>query len=318
MFSLKNRRALAFSPALIAMLAVALPASAAPVSFAINYTFDPSVTAEKRTVVQATTDETFARIGSWFDAVDPVSIKVDFNYINQGADLLGSAGPTGFQTRSGALIPNALDRFLFGAGSTVTEAFDMSVNMNAEASWDFTFGTPAIDTQYNFAETLYHEGFHSLGFLSTFEQNGSYGQGTPSVWDNNVQGFIGGEWQAMSALSQADRATAMVGGNTLRFNSADVVAAFGAPVGLYAPATWKDGSSGASHVDFGQGLVNMEPTGPPGRYSEPTATEKAMLSSIGWRLAAAPVVVPETGTLALAMTGLSLVGAVVVRRRRVG
>ncbi len=297
---------------LVLLSVVSVSASAAPVTFAINYNFGATVPLGQQTTVRNATDTSFARIGSWFDAVAPTTINVNFNFFDQGSPtLLGSAGASNYQLVGGIYYPNALDKFIRGAGSSVIDTYDLDVNMNAAQNWDFTFATPSNATQFSYAETLYHEGFHALGFSSSLDQAGALGFTQPTIWDTRIEGFTSGTWQPITALTPAQRAAAMIGGNTLRFTGAMTAAIFGGSVGLYAPATWEEGSSGGSHTDLGQNLINMEPSGPPGRYSEPGATEKAMLADIGWRLSTSSSA-PEPGALALLVLG----GICLIQRRR--
>ena len=187
---------------------------------------------------------------------------------------------------------------------------------NWEYGDDFQFG------EFDFISTAMHELMHSVGFLTSIEEDGSdlWGsrRGGPSTWgpfDEYIGDASGPMIDDSYSLQLVRWATASKGGSGddgLFFFGPNAMLANGNnPVAMYSPLSFDAGSS-ASHLDdatFG-GQMLMESTAASGRgVRELSQLELGILQDIGF----AAITVPEPTTMGLML--FSIAGLVLRRRR---
>ena len=262
----------------------------------------------------------------------------DLGYKTTGYPLGGSfAGPGLYQTHSDVLYINPLDRYLYGAASTVSTSgnyadFTIELNNNSQVPWDYTLSTPSSGG-ISLASTLYHESIHSMGFAAfnnangnyDFKSNGGSGQLDPTLWDTKL--YDGTTNQSFITDTLAQRQAVMVSGDgsgnggKLFFagtNAQSIIGGNG--VAMYAPSTFQDGSSDGSHIASNQpdggGLLYYATYG--GVYQTPSPLELAMMQDIGWRTTnstASPA--PEPGQIAaLSLAAFGTLGLILRARKR--
>ncbi len=254
---------------------------------------------------------------------------------SSGGYTLGdsSAGSSFYQTHNNTLYINPLDRYLFGAASTVNPGagytdFTIELNNNSQVPWDYTLGAPSNFNNISLASVMYHESIHSMGFAAfndsdgnySFSTNGGAGSLAPTLWTTHL--FDATTNQAFTADTLAQRQAVMVSGSNskLLFTGTDAQAANGGNrVAMYAPTTFETSSSDGSHIAFSQGGAGLlYPSISNGVYLTPTKLELAMMQDIGWRTINSPAV-PEASTTASfgLLLALGLGGFAVARRRHV-
>jgi hypothetical protein len=184
----------------------------------------------------------------------PVTILVQADWADLGdSGILGQAGPSNiFRNFPGAPMddtwyPSALADKLAG---TNLGGLDFEATFNSTfPDWYFgTDGNPPSD-KLDFTSVVLHEMGHGLGFLGYLQIIGSTAysdyQGSPFVYNRFTETGSGASLLALDpdALYQA-----VTGGNVYFDGPNARVNNSGQTVKLYAPATWRPGSS-YSHVD---------------------------------------------------------------------
>ena len=247
----------------------------------------------------------------------------DLGFASSGYTLGSSfAGSSYFQTHNNTLYINPLDRYLYGAASTVNTGpgyadFSIELNSNSQVPWDYTLATPSNFNNFSLASVLYHESLHSMGFAAFNSANGNYDFGAPSLWTTHL--FDATTNQAFTADTLAQRQAVMVSGDNskLLFTGTDAQAANGGNrVSMYAPTSFQPGSSDGSHIasnQSGAGLLYHAISN--SVYLTPTKLELAMMQDIGWRTINSPAVPEASSALGFGLL-LSLGGLAVVVRRK--
>ena len=254
---------------------------------------------------------------------------VDLGFSSSGYTLGdSSAGSSSFQTHNNTLYINPLDRYLFGAASTVNTGgsyadFTIQLNSNSQVPWDYTLAKPSNFSNISLASVLYHESIHSMGFAAFNNSDGSYDFSTnsnvsaPTLWTTHL--FDATTNQAFTADTLAQRQAVMVSGDNsqLLFTGTDAQAANGGNrVSMYAPTSFQVGSSDGSHIAFNQsGAGLLYPAISNSVYLTPTKLELAMMQDIGWRTINSPAV-PEASSLISLGALLGLGGLFVLTRKR--
>ncbi len=200
-------------------------------------------------------------VGIWEGLiVSPVQIVVEAEWsasLPPGA--LGGAGPydyyRGFSgaPQANTWYPVALANKLHGSDLALADP-DINAAFNSTfPNWYFgTDGNPAV-TQYDFSSVVLHELCHGLGFAGSMQVVtgvGSWGfaTGYPFIYDRFTQNgaaisLLQGFPNPSSALA------AQLTSNDVWFDGTNANAANGGQrVKLYAPASWRQGSS-YSHLD---------------------------------------------------------------------
>ena len=262
----------------------------------------------------------------------------DLGY-SSGSYILGgsSAGSDSFQTHSDVLYINPLDRYLYGANSTVDTSgnyadFTIELNNNSQVPWNYTLSTPS-GGGYSLASVLYHESIHSMGFAAFNQEDGSYdfngsngyGPLDPTLWDTKL--YDGTTHQFFITDTVAQRQAIMISGDgngnggQLFFAGANALSIIGGKgVGMYAPSTFQDGSSDGSHIASDQpdggGLLYYATSG--GTYDTPSPLELAMMQDIGWKTTSGNAsAAPEPGQIAvLSLAAFGILGLTLRARKR--
>ena len=266
----------------------------------------------------------------------------DLKYSSGGGYALGgsSAGSDSFQTHSDVLYINPLDRYLYGANSTVDTSgnyadFTIELNNNSQVPWNYTLSTP-LPGSISLASVLYHESIHSMGFAAFNQEDGSYdfngsngsngyGPLDPTLWDTKL--YDGTTNQSFITDTVAQRQAVMVSGDgngsnsKLFFAGANALSIIGGKgVGMYAPSTYRSGSSDGSHIASDQpdggGLLYYATSG--GTYDTPSPLELAMMQDIGWKTTNGNAsAAPEPGQIAvLSLAAFGILGLTLRARKR--
>jgi len=242
-----------------------------------------------------------------------------------------------YQTHSDVLYINPLDRYLYGAATTVSTSgnyadFTIELNSNPQVPWNYTLSTPS-GGGYSLASVLYHESIHSMGFAAfnkadgnyDFQSNGGSGQLDPTLWDTKL--YDGTTNQSFITDTVAQRQAVMISGDgngnggQLFFAGANAKSIIGGQgVGMYAPSAFQDGSSDGSHIASDQpdggGLLYYATSG--GTYDTPSPLELAMMQDIGWKTTNGNAsAAPEPGQIAvLSLAAFGILGLTLRARKR--
>lgn len=272
---------------------------------------------------QATFNSVFAYINTVVDESGTVDFTVN-NSQTDGTGSLASAGtlyftgPNGFS--NGLLFDHATTGVdPTGAVNDGSATFDFGYNWNSE--------TDAVGaTEFDLFTVALHELTHAMGFSSLVSPAGvsEISGGDPgvfSVFDSFLE--LGDGTDLFSAGGNFEGDAADLVSNDVFFSGANTVAANGgAPVQIYAPSIFNDGSS-ISHFnqDFISPSVGGVVTGTffPNTVMSPavaagvqkrayTALDLAVLQDIGWTVSA----VPEPSSV----MALLLAGSVGLYRKR--
>ncbi len=262
-------------------------------TFQVTYSGFP---AEAEAAFQAAVDIWEQHIAS------PTPIRINANWIPLDTNLLGSAGPFLIRNFEAAPIPNTwypapLADALSGADLDPANPDIEATFSSAFPNWYFgTDGNPAPE-EYDLMTIVLHEIGHGLGFIGSLKVEGGLGTvglpsdpGLPFVYDRFAEDGLGRPLLdtatyplKSTVLADALQSATYLGGGA-------VEATHGAPVLLYSPSDWNEGSS-FSHLDeeaFPQGnedglmtpfLLRAEVVRSPG----PVAC--AIMQDIGWTLA---------------------------------
>lgn len=190
----------------------------------------------------------------------PVTIRVQANWTNLGAGVLGSAGPTFYASdfdgapQLNVGYPGALAEKLAGRNLNDPGEFDLSANFNSAFDWYYnSTGTPGAN-QYDLISVILHELGHGLGFVDTYNfvsgsgEYGSFTDGTPFFYDVNIENTTGTNLYQSFASPSTQLGSQLVG-NNLFYNSPLVLSNNGGQrAKIYAPSTWSGGSS-IAHLD---------------------------------------------------------------------
>ena len=237
------------------------------------------------------------------------------------------------------LVNNDLDRYLFGAASTVDTTapgyadFSIDLNNDSAIAYSYTQSTPTNPDTYALASVITHEALHSMGFSAFNNPDGSYSFDNPTIWDTKMYDGITNQGFTSPNETNAERATVMTSGaddngsgipagagaKLFFIGTAAEAANGGKPVQLFAPKTFQDGSSDGSHLgpDLNDPAADLlDPSLNNGVYLSASKLDLAGLTDIGWKLAA-PAAVPEASTTV--SFGLLLafgMGSLVIARKR--
>ncbi len=219
----------------------------------------------------------------------PITVKASWEPLGTG--ILGSAGPSYGWNCGGLMCIDAIANKK--AGHQLDPAPDIVARFSSNFS-NWWFGTgPAPIGKYDFQSVVTHELGHGVGFLGLGHMNGNLGSvqmsGLNTAYDratklgpNSTSALL---WKMPDNSVQLGNALTS---NNVYFDSAKVRAANGSKAAkLYAPSTWRQGSS-YSHLDettFPKGNPNSLMTyaisdGETIRTPGPVAV--AILKSIGW------------------------------------
>lgn len=268
----------------------------AQATFVVSYSgFPPAAQA----AFQAAVDVWAASITS------AVPIVVDARWTALPGGVLGGSSSVGFwrnfagAPRTGTWYSFALANAIAGVDLAPAAPDIVASFANTGVSWYLgTDGNPPAG-QYDLMSVVLHELGHGLGFtgsMSVSDGIGTYGSGMyvgfPLIYDHFTR--TGSGTPLLSLPNDSSTLGSQLTSNNLYFNGTHANAANGGnPVKLYAPATWRQGTS-YSHFD--------EATFPPGNpnslMTPGLATAEAIhspgpialgvLEDLGWPDTAAP------------------------------
>ncbi|MFQ5616289.1 MAG: hypothetical protein ACE5GO_07500 [Anaerolineales bacterium] len=247
-----------------------------------------------------------------------VPIEVEANWANLGSGILGGAGASELYRdfsnapQANTWYPVALANKL--AGSDLDSGPDIDASFNSTfSSWYFgTDGSPPTN-QYDFISVVLHEIGHGLGFFGTMTVDAAaggtcggvglgcwgYGTGFPGIYDLFTENGSG-----VSLLSfpnnSAQLAAELTSDNVFFDGPLANAANGGAPVELYAPSTWQQGSSYSHLGEVFNGTSNSLMTysiGPGEVEHNPGPVMLGMFEDMGWAIAGPPTATPTLGTM---------------------
>lgn len=257
---------------------------------AINDPDVPSATTlgeARRQVMQAAG----LHLGSFFEpqfAGETWRIAAKFDPLNGG---IAGASPT--EWRNGDSFAGGIDDVNFPAvlvnhlaGSEIVGGNVIEAEFDSNTSFDFNTTSPPAGFQESLFSTAVHEIMHGLGFFSDIDDDGSFFDGIPAIFDT----FLREGTQPVASMTDQGRLNALVSNNLFFVGPAGVAAnPLGAgPVKIHAPTTFEAGSTG-SHLDrvaFASTGDLMLPEAPAG-FAEQiflSDLDTAMLSDLGFRL----------------------------------
>lgn len=291
-----------------------------------------------------------------------VPVVVDFNFSALPPGVLGSAGPDQFWNGGGVVFPDALIDQLVGfdvSAAFGNGPSDMQINFSNEFSWYHGLDGCPPDGQFDLVTVAMHEMGHGLGFLSSDFVFGAgefpqfFGVGHPAgacvgfnfggpapvpyIFDTFIRSasFGGDPYSAFTAPGITPVGVQPPGfgchfgldayytSDDLTFVGPETIACFGGPAKLYAPTTYRPGSS-ISHYDEatypGLDPNNLETPFYSGGFHNPGCM-LATLRDMGYDTAsdvAECEVVPTMGEWGLMSLGLLLLilGVVTIKSRQ--
>jgi hypothetical protein len=234
----------------------------------------------------------------------PIMIKVDAYWSPLGASsgiLGGAAATSDWLGSDDRVFPVALHEARCGCNANGTEK-EISAEFNSSRS-DWYLGTDGNtpSDRYDLVSVVLHELIHGVGFANSFGVSGSqgfygYDDGTPppvykDTFDIHVWNQASGGLKLAKAANYANPSAALKAQLTDRsvYHGGPQVLAYrgGSRAKLYAPATWRPGSS-LSHFDektFPAGTTNalMTPYLANGEsIHDPGGLALALLRDRGW------------------------------------
>jgi len=187
--------------------------------------------------------------------VSSVPITLDATFTALAPGVLGSAGPTGLYRdftgapAAGTWYVDAVANKHFG--SQINTLPDINANFSsAFSNWYFGTGRAPAGT-YDFQSVVTHELGHGLGFLGAGRVSGSTGtvrlSGLPTAYDRFTE--IGSGKKLLTYPDASAQLASVLQSNNVVIDTPAVRAAHAnKPAKLYAPTTWRQGSS-YSHLD---------------------------------------------------------------------
>jgi hypothetical protein len=242
--------------------------------------------------------------GIWESLIDSsVPIEIDACWTDLPSGVLGQSSPAAYyRDFSSAPVAStwyavSLANALSGTDQNGATA-EMFISYSRSFSWYFgTDGNPG--SQVDFASVVLHEICHGLGFAGSMTVSGGLGYwgwnyyDQPAIYDRFTE--QGGGGTGTPLLSYANGSAALASALTSQdvfFDGANANAANGgSPPELYAPSTWRGGSS-YSHLDESyNGTVNALMTysiGSGESEHDPGPVASGMLKDMGWTMSSAP------------------------------
>ena len=184
----------------------------------------------------------------------PVTIVVDAEFAPLGSGVLGSAGPWIVRDRTGlppgTWYPVALANKIAGV-DLLPGSSDIDAQFSRTFTWYYGTDGNAPSGTYDFVSVVLHELGHGLGFVGLANVSGGSGSvgsgGFPIIYDRFTENGVG---QALLTFpNPSPELGSQLTGNNLYFDGPRTRQANGGnPARLYAPTTWRGGSS-YSHLD---------------------------------------------------------------------
>jgi hypothetical protein len=225
---------------------------------------------------------------SWFNVLGYAGADDYFTFNATGSNpkiLLNTAYPS-------ALVEKLSNQAIQGV------AYHITIHMNSDVNWYYGENFSGIGPkQYDFTTVVLHELAHGLGFSSSshFDSTLSapvYNSTTPIIMDRYIYKNLGAV-DMTSLPASGSSTTSFLTCNSLYFKGTEAGTQNGGNrPKLYAPSTWKQGSS-ISHWDLGYfGSLNndklMEPQAGFANthfYRQVGSVTRGFMSDIGWDVA---------------------------------
>ncbi len=249
-------------------------------------------------------------MGAFFAHTATVTMRVT-SMNDPNSSTLASAGSEVIDPAGGSagFFPTVAQAKVISNGATDLNgaAADGEVNVNLGASYEYNPNVPIAADRLDFKSTIIHELTHAFGFSSNFSQNpDTTNPGFYSIFDSFLTTASGAPLISPTTfIFKAGKVSTLTGGNNdLQttpgpggefFNGQNARAAFGAPVPIFSPNPYQEGSSG-SHVDDNTTatkpflMAAATESGPKmmGLTGERaySATENGMMTDLGFTLAA--------------------------------
>lgn len=226
----------------------------------------------------------------------PITINACWASLSGGTLGYSGGGPlrrdfTG-ATRSNTWYSGSLANALYGSDLNPS-SFDMHITYNTNFTWYYgTDGNTPV-SQYDFMTVVLHEICHGLNFSGSMRYSGGsgswgYGTGYPNIYDVFMRDGSG--TQLIDTGSYPNGSAALgsaVTSNNIWFHGTQAMVANGNQrVKMYAPSTWRSGSS-YSHLDYAtfnntsnQLMVYAVSAGE--SVHDPGAVTKGLLEDLGW------------------------------------
>jgi hypothetical protein len=252
----------------------------------------------------------------------PIGVTIDATWKVLSAGQLGGAGPYKsvkdfpHAPRPGTYYPVALASSLAGIDLNVGHE---EIDAEFGSTFDWYFGTdgkcPAGKT--DFVSVVLHELGHGLGFVDGAKYTagvGSLGLGSPLAPTAFDAFIVNGSAQRLTqafANSSVALGSQFTSNNLFLDGQKTVAGAAGARVKLYAPATWRTGSS-ISHLDdatYPAGDPNSLMTPSIGRAEsihDPGPITMGFFQDMGWALLGALPTTTVSGTVSPKVAGLDV------------
>jgi uncharacterized repeat protein (TIGR01451 family) len=184
-----------------------------------------------------------------------VTIEVDACWTELGDTVLGSSSSNlVYDSSTSTYYQESLANALSGTNTDPTDA-DMTIVYNSRFTWYYGTDGSVPDGQMDFASVVLHEIGHGLGFGGSMivdqSANGYWGWGQvsdPAIYDRFTETGSGTPLLSLGN-GTSTLGAALTGGNIFFDGTHAAQANGGLPPELYAPTTWKQGSS-YSHLDY--------------------------------------------------------------------
>ncbi|MFW5773827.1 MAG: T9SS type A sorting domain-containing protein [Tangfeifania sp.] len=216
-----------------------------------------------------------------------VPVKILAKWESHSGNVLASGRPSTFYINfEGALMPDvyypvALAEKLAGENKNGSEA-DIICSFNKNFSWYFGTDGNTPSTKYDFVSSVLHEIAHGLGFSGFFETSNGEGyfnnnNNLPSVYDYYVLNALDQQLSDNSLFNRpSNELYKQLTSDKLKFHLTASVEDW-----IYAPTTWKDGSS-IYHLEPGNGMMDAYANKGEAIH-DPEDQTIEILSEIGWK-----------------------------------
>lgn len=229
----------------------------------------------------------------------PVPIRIKATWESLATGVLGSCGPTGYYKNFNSTqkwncyYPVAIVEKMLGEEVNSPASYDLAASFNKDfTNWYLGIDGNTPSDEYDFVSVVLHELTHGLGFAGLFSSTdgrGAYGYGTDKIggiFDQMVINQAGKQLVTLSLFP--DPSIALHSALTSGWLAMNMSHLQGIIPRLYAPATWRDGSS-IYHLDEGTyptGNVNslMTPFGAKGEaIHDPGPYSLDIMYEMGWK-----------------------------------
>lgn len=245
--------------------------------------------------------------GNLLQSSVPIKIQICWASMSN-SNILGYSGGGDYYRdfanvpRSGTWYQSSLANSL--AGTELNSGkFDMYITFNKNFSWYMGTDANPPNNQYDLETVALHEICHGLNFMGTMVYSSGFakwgGNGYPDIYDTFMKD---GSGRSIIDTSIYPNPSATLGkavtSNSLWFYGPQAMAENGGnPVKIYAPSTWREGSS-YSHLDYdtftsgGDRLMRYAiPNGT--AIHEPGPVIMGLLKDLGWKTGSAATCQPK-------------------------